>query len=87
MAEPMDYATYFRELADYYNNSRIPSDVMTGVTKLREESNRTDSWVRECVQGIHHSMTGKRVMEVTCGAGRWTQFIAEVAEEVLGPAS
>ncbi len=41
----MDYAAYFRELADYYNNSRIPSDVITGVMKLREESNRNDSWV------------------------------------------
>ena len=75
-----DYATHFREPADYYNNSRIPSDVMTGVTKLRQEYNRSDSWVRECVLGIHHSVTGKRVMEVACGAGRWTQFIAEVAE-------
>jgi len=26
----MDYTAYFRELADYYNHSRIPSKVMTG---------------------------------------------------------
>lgn len=42
----MDYTAYFRELADYYNHSRIPSKVMTGeknsaerilVSNLREE--------------------------------------------------
>jgi hypothetical protein len=29
-----DYTAYFRELADYYNNSRIPSNVMTGAAEI-----------------------------------------------------
>ena len=31
----MDYDAYFRDLADYYTNSRIPSKVMTGAAELR----------------------------------------------------
>lgn len=48
----MDYTEYFRELADYYNRSRLHCKVMTGATEIREEFNRPDSWVRECAESL-----------------------------------
>jgi hypothetical protein len=36
----MNHATYFKELADYYNNSRVePNDSMRRVSDLRREYN------------------------------------------------
>jgi hypothetical protein len=49
----MDYAGYFRELADYYNHSRIPSKVMTGAAELRAEFNQSGSWVHQCGGACH----------------------------------
>ena len=72
----MDYAGYFRELADYYSHSRIPSKVMTGAAEIREEFNRPDSWVRECAESLQRTLTKRRVLEIACGSGRWTQFTA-----------
>jgi hypothetical protein len=48
----MDYNAYFRDLADYYNNSRIPSEVITGAAGLRAEFNQPGSWVRKCVDAM-----------------------------------
>jgi SAM-dependent methyltransferase len=79
----MDYTEYFRELTDYYNHSRIPSKVMTGAAEIREEFNRPDSWVRECAESLQQTLTKRRVLEIACGSGRWTQFIADVAERVV----
>jgi 2-polyprenyl-3-methyl-5-hydroxy-6-metoxy-1,4-benzoquinol methylase len=78
-----DYTAYFRELADYYNNSRIPSNVMTGAAEIRAESEREGSWVRQCVESLHLTLAKKKVIEIGCGGGRWTQFIAQVAAQVV----
>ena len=79
----MDYASYFRELADYYNHSRLHDKKMTGVAEIRDEFNRPDSWVRECAISLQRTLAKRRVLEVACGGGRWTQFIADVAERVV----
>jgi hypothetical protein len=55
----MDHDTYFRDIADYYNHSRIPSKAMTGAAELRAEFNRPDSWVRECVESLQVQITLK----------------------------
>jgi ubiquinone/menaquinone biosynthesis C-methylase UbiE len=78
----MDYDTYFRNLANYYNDSRIPSKVMTGAAELRAEFNQPGSWVRECAESLQATLTKRRVLEIACGSGRWTQFVADVAAVV-----
>lgn len=78
-----DYPAYFHDLADYYNNSRIPSSVMTGAAEIRGEFEKEGSWVRECVKELHMTLAKRRVLEIGCGGGRWTQFIADVAERVV----
>jgi SAM-dependent methyltransferase len=79
----MDYTAYFRDLADYYNHSRIPSKVMTGAAEIRAEYNQAGSWVQECAESLQAALAKRRVLEVACGSGRWTQFVADVAEHVL----
>ncbi|HEX6565910.1 MAG TPA: class I SAM-dependent methyltransferase [Chthoniobacterales bacterium] len=79
----MDYDAYFRELADYYNYSRIPSKVMTGAAEIRTEFNQTGTWVWECADSLQATLAKRRVLEIACGSGRWTQFVADVAEHVL----
>ena len=81
----MNHPTYFKELADYYNNSRLkPNDSMrTGVSDLRRQYNDPNSWVHACVNNLQSVFRGKRVLEVACGPGTWTQFLADVAEQVL----
>ena len=78
----MDYDAYFRDLADYYNHSRIPSKVMTGAAKIRAEFNQTGTWVWECAENLQATLAKRSVLEVACGSGRWTQFVADVAEQV-----
>jgi 2-polyprenyl-3-methyl-5-hydroxy-6-metoxy-1,4-benzoquinol methylase len=78
-----DYFSYFHDLADYYNNSRIPSSVMTGAAEIRAEFDQSGSWVRQCAENLQLTLAKRRVLEVGCGAGRWTQFIADVAERVV----
>ncbi len=79
----MDYSEYFRQLADYYNNSRIPSKVMTGAAEIRADFNRQGSWERQCAEHLQLVLAKRRVLEIACGSGRWTQFIADVADRVV----
>ena len=79
----MNHATYFKELADYYNNSRLDLSAMRGVSNLRREYDDPNSWVRACVNNLQSVFRGKRVLEVASGAGKRTQFLADVAEQVL----
>src|SRR5260221_12198449 len=79
----MDYSEYFRQLADYYNNSRIPSKVMTGAAEIRADFNRQGSWERQCAGQLQLVLAKRRGVEIACGSGRWTQFIADVAERVV----
>jgi SAM-dependent methyltransferase len=76
-------AAYFRELANYYNDSRIPSRVMTGAAELRAEFNQTGSSVWEYAESLQATLAERRVLKIACGSGRWTQFAADVAERVL----
>ena len=77
----MDYSEYFRQLADYYNHSRLPK--MTAVAETRADFNREGSWVRHCAEHLQLALAKRRVLEVACGGGRWTQFIADVADRVV----
>ena len=79
----MDYPEYFRQLADYYNNSRITSKVMTGTAEIRADFNQEGSWVRHCAEHLQLTLAKRKVLEVACGGGRWTQFIADVADRVV----
>lgn len=79
----MNHATYFKELADYYSNSPLNLNAMRGVSNLRREYDDRNLWVRACVNNLRSVFRGKRVLEVACGAGKWTQFFADVAEQVL----
>jgi 2-polyprenyl-3-methyl-5-hydroxy-6-metoxy-1,4-benzoquinol methylase len=79
----MEYASYFRELADYYNRSRIHDKKMTGAAAIRAEFEKEGSWVRTCAKDLQAVLANRRVIEVVCGGGRWTQFIADVAEKVV----
>ena len=79
----MDYSEYFRQLADYYNNSRITSKVMTGAAEIRADFNQEGSWVRHCAEHLQLTLAKRKVLEVACGGGRWTQFIADVADRVV----
>jgi hypothetical protein len=65
----MDYAAYFRDLGNYYNDSRVPSRVMTGVAKLRAEFNQTGSWVWECAESLQATLAKRRVLESPAGRG------------------
>jgi SAM-dependent methyltransferase len=79
----MDHTAYFRDLANYYNDSRVPSRVMTGAAELRAEFNQTGSWVWECGESLQETLAKRRVLEIACGSGRWTQFAADVAQCVV----
>ena len=80
---PMDHASYFQDVADYYNNTRVDCEKITGVAKARAEFNQRGSWIRECAESLQITLAKRRVLEIACGAGVWTQFAADVAERVV----
>jgi SAM-dependent methyltransferase len=56
---------------------------MTGAAEIRADFNREASWVRHCAEHLQLTLAKRRVLEVACGGGRWTQFIADVADRVV----
>lgn len=40
-------------------------------------------WFREVAQAMQSSVTGRRVLEVACGHGRWSIFAADTAAQVV----
>jgi SAM-dependent methyltransferase len=42
----------------------------------------TMQWHAEILPRIHSLIKGKRILEIACGYGRWTQFLIEAAAEL-----
>jgi 2-polyprenyl-3-methyl-5-hydroxy-6-metoxy-1,4-benzoquinol methylase len=72
---------YLEAIADYYNNSRLPS-TPGAAASFRNDLARADYWGKYLVAEMQSVVEGRRVLEVACGMGKWTQLVADVAEQV-----
>ena len=73
---------YLADIADYYNNSRVPSKPGTAAS-FRNDLARPTYWGKYLVAEMQGVFEGKSVLEVACGMGKWTQLVADVAEQVV----
>lgn len=72
---------YLESIADYYNNSRLPS-TPGAAAAFRHDMARDGHWAKPIVADMQAALAGRRVLEMACGGGRWTQFAADVAKNV-----
>lgn len=78
----MSTAAYLERMKAYYDNASHTAYAVHGA-KFAEEydvaySDHADG-LRELAVALEQKMTGKRVLEVACGHGRWTRYLARVA--------
>jgi 2-polyprenyl-3-methyl-5-hydroxy-6-metoxy-1,4-benzoquinol methylase len=83
---PPDYAKYGEAMLAYYDHPGNPVHQDTATNKARafdEEVARRGHWRREVVRALCRALRGRRVLEVACGTGVWTRYVADVADRVL----
>jgi 2-polyprenyl-3-methyl-5-hydroxy-6-metoxy-1,4-benzoquinol methylase len=85
-AGPADDAAYAAGLRAYYDHpgNQMPLAGVAGKAReLDEQVARPGHWRREVVFAQRRVLQGRRVLEVACGAGAWTRYLADVADRVL----
>jgi 2-polyprenyl-3-methyl-5-hydroxy-6-metoxy-1,4-benzoquinol methylase len=85
-AGPVDYAKYGEGLLAYYDHPGNQIHLNEAAKKAREVDGqvaRSGHWRREVVLAQRRALHGRRVLEVACGTGVWTRYLADVADHVL----
>src|SRR5579871_3076559 len=67
---------------EYYNNSSDYGrhDAAEFMEQVRQSP---DHWAHSLIADMQAALRDRRVLEVACGYGRWTRFVAEVAEHIV----
>jgi SAM-dependent methyltransferase len=77
---------YLLDMQSYYDNSSHAAYAKHGGVFADEYDARyaTDGdGLRELMVFLQDQMRGRRVLEVACGHGRWTRYVARTAESIL----
>ena len=80
---------YFEQMFEYYNGAKFNFDldqVRAGYEEMHEKvasTERQNSRSVTRMQIIQDYFCDRRVLELACGGGFWTKYIAETAEYVL----
>ncbi len=84
-AETIDQENYNRQMVAYYDHSLNGATNATseGVHNLDERYATEGDALHELAVAIQETVRGRRVLEIACGHGRWTRFIADAADYVL----
>ena len=72
---------YLTALAEYYNGSRLPSKP-GAAAGFPEAVQSPDHWAHQIAADLTIALAEKRVLEVACGNGRWTQIAARAAKHI-----
>ncbi|HYF50751.1 MAG TPA: methyltransferase domain-containing protein [Planctomycetota bacterium] len=74
----MDANTHDRSMFEYYNNRAPVYDVAYDFVRFPQY----EAPVMEVVHAAQQTLKGRRVLEVACGTGFWTQHLADAAAHV-----
>ena len=74
---------YMAAMVHYYDATRIPAEPGQAAGVRRDMARDPAHWGHAMVADLHALFRGRRVLELACGMGRWTQFVAESAAFVL----
>jgi len=86
VGRPVDYGKYDESLRAYYDHPGNPVHLNGAAQMAREfdeQVAQVGHWRREVVSALRRALQGRRVLEVACGTGVWTRYLADVAERVL----
>lgn len=75
--------TYRRQMIEYYDGAKYSYD-WDGVRQsyIDDEANLSVEQ-RRTIEQVQHVFSGRRVLELAAGGGRWTKHIAQTAKSVL----
>lgn len=84
--QPANYTKYGEGLLAYYDHPGNPVHQNGAAQMAREFDEQVAQrghWRREVVSALRRALWGRRVLEVACGTGVWTRYLADVADRVL----
>jgi cyclopropane fatty-acyl-phospholipid synthase-like methyltransferase len=87
----MDWAmphfdVYRQDMVNYYDHASQLAYAFNAGELARQYDEvyaNEGSWMRDLAQAIQGISRGRRVLEIACGHGRWTRYIAESARYVM----
>ena len=82
----MSRSAYLQEMFEFYDGPLNPvheTSAAQHLSAMEALFSTEGHWFREVVQAMQAAVSGRRVLEVACGHGRWSIFAANTANQVV----
>ena len=74
---------YYSQMTEYYDGAKYDYDFESVRQSIVERYEKHGPLDNQIIEIIRESFAGRRVLEIACGAGFWTRYIAEASAYVM----